>query len=47
MRVNRKSFNDEKFFKTVLGVWLLGVIACLAFWVAVIYVVAHFVLKFW
>jgi hypothetical protein len=49
MRVNRNSFgpDEDKFFKTVLGAWLLGVLLMLGFWAGVIYIILHFVAKFW
>jgi len=34
-------------FITAFMLWLLGILIMLGFWIAVIYVVWHFISKFW
>jgi len=34
-------------FKVGFGLWVLGVIVTIAFWVGVIWVAWHFISKFW
>lgn len=46
MKVNRRPRPAAE-QRAMFAVWLAGTLLGIAFWVAVIYIVAHFIAKWW
>lgn len=46
-RVHRKSFDDEKAFKVVMGAMVAWIIFCLLVGIGIVYAAIHFIAKYW